>query len=302
MTEHPTLIVLLGSTGVGKSDLAISLACHWGIGIISADSRQIYREIPIGTAAPCSQDLAAVPHYFIGTRSVQEAYSAASYEQDALRLLSELFAQKPIALATGGSMMYIDALCYGIDDIPDVKPEIRESVYARWREEGLSGILDELRTLDPVYYEKVDHQNHKRVLHGYEICISSGRPFSSFHSGIKQQRPFDIIKIGIERPRTELYERINKRVNLMIEAGLEAEARSVYPLKHLNALNTVGYKELFAYFDGTITYEEAIRQIQKNSRVYARKQQTWWKRQSDIHWFPATPPSVIMDFLNGRLF
>ncbi len=302
MTERPTLIVLLGSTGVGKSNLAISLARHFGIGIISADSRQIYREIPIGTAAPSLQDLTAVPHYFIGTRSVQEAYSAASYEQDALQLLSDLFTKKTIALVTGGSMMYIDALCYGIDDIPDVKPEIRASVYARWEKEGLYHILEELRILDPVYHEKVDHQNYKRVLHGYEVCISSGRPFSSFHSGIRQQRPFDIIKIGIERPRAELYERINRRVNLMMEAGLEAEARSVYPMKHLNALNTVGYKELFAYFDGIISYEEAIRRIQKNSRVYARKQQTWWKRQSDIHWFSAKNPSAIIDFLNGRIF
>ena len=283
--QRPTLIVLLGPTGVGKTALGIQLALQLGCSILSADSRQIYRELPIGTAAPTPEERAAVPHYFVGTHSVTEGYSAASYEADVLRLLEGLFVDHPIQLLSGGSMMYIDAVCRGIDEIPDVNPAIRTEVWHRYEAQGLAPILTELEQLDPRYYATVDHQNYKRVLHGYEVCLSTGRPFSSFHTGQAKHRPFDIIKIGLTREREELYARINERVLQMMSLGLEAEARAVYPHRHLNALNTVGYKELFAYFDGMISLEEAIRLIQRNSRHYARKQLTWWKRDPEVHWY-----------------
>ena len=281
---RPTLVVLLGPTGVGKTALGIQLASQLGCSILSADSRQIYHELPIGTAAPTPEERAAVPHYFVGTHSVTEGYSAASYEADVLRLLEGLFVDHPIQLLSGGSMMYIDAVCRGIDEIPDVDPAIRTEVWHRYETQGLAPILTELEQLDPRYYATVDHQNYKRVLHGYEVCLSTGRPFSSFHTGQAKHRPFDIIKIGLTREREELYARIDERVLQMMSLGLEAEARAVYPHRHLNALNTVGYKELFAYFDGMISLEEAIRLIQRNSRHYARKQLTWWKRDPEVHW------------------
>lgn len=283
--QRPTLIVLLGPTGVGKTALGVQLALQLGCSILSADSRQIYRELPIGTAAPTPEERAAVPHYFVGTHSVTEGYSAASYEADALSLLEGLFVDHPIQLLSGGSMMYIDAVCRGIDEIPDVDPAIRTEVWHRYETQGLAPILTELEQLDPRYYATVDHQNYKRVLHGYEVCLSSGRPFSSFHTGQAKHRPFDIIKIGLTREREELYARIDERVLQMMSLGLEAESRAVYPHRHLNALNTVGYKELFAYFDGMISLEEAIRLIQRNSRHYARKQLTWWKRDPEVHWY-----------------
>ena len=283
--QRPTLVVLLGPTGVGKTALGIQLALQLGCSILSADSRQIYRELPIGTAAPTPEERAAVPHYFVGTHSVTEGYSAASYEADVLRLLEGLFVDHPIQLLSGGSMMYIDAVCRGIDEIPDVDPAIRTEVWHRYETQGLAPILTELEQLDPRYYTTVDHQNYKRVLHGYEVCLSTGRPFSSFHTGQAKHRPFDIIKIGLTREREELYARIDDRVLQMMSLGLEAEARAVYPHRHLNALNTVGYKELFAYFDGMISLEEAIRLIQRNSRHYARKQLTWWKRDPEVHWY-----------------
>ena len=283
--QRPTLIVLLGPTGIGKTALGIQLALQLGCSILSADSRQIYCELPIGTAAPTPEERAAVPHYFVGTHSVTEGYSAASYEADVLRLLEGLFVDHPIQLLSGGSMMYIDAVCRGIDEIPDVDPAIRTEVWHRYETQGLAPILMELEQLDPRYYATVDHQNYKRVLHGYEVCLSTGRPFSSFHTGQAKHRPFDIIKIGLTREREELYARINERVLQMMSLGLEAEARAVYPHRHLNALNTVGYKELFAYFDGMISLEEAIRLIQRNSRHYARKQLTWWKRDPEVHWY-----------------
>ena len=283
--QRPTLIVLLGPTGVGKTALGIQLALQLGCSILSADSRQIYRELPIGTAAPTPEERAAVPHYFVGTHSVTEGYSAASYEADVLRLLEGLFVDHPIQLLSGGSMMYIDAVCRGIDEIPDVDPAIRTEVWHRYETQGLAPILTELEQLDPRYYTTVDHQNYKRVLHGYEVCLSTGRPFSSFHTGQAKHRPFDIIKIGLTREREELYARIDDRVLQMMSLGLEAEARAVYPHRHLNALNTVGYKELFAYFDGTVSLDEAIRLIQRNSRHYARKQLTWWKRDPKVRWY-----------------
>ena len=280
-----TLIVLLGPTGVGKTTLSLDLAKYFQTEIISADSRQIYREIPIGTAAPSQQERTAVPHHLVATHSIFTPYSVSQFEQDALPLIQEIHGKSNYALASGGSMMYIDTLCHGIDNIPDIPLEIRESVWQRYAEEGLENILQELSLLDPHYYAKVDKQNYKRVLHGYEVCISTGKPFSSFHSGIKKKRPWRIIKIGLIRERDELYQRINQRVHQMIDHGLVNEAKAVYPYRHLNSLNTVGYKELFEHFDGHITLDEAIHKIQKNSRVYARKQLSWWKRDQEIRWF-----------------
>lgn len=282
--RRPRLIVLLGPTGVGKTALSVRLAQHLGTEILSADSRQIFRELPIGTAAPSATEQAAVPHHFIGTHSIHESYSAAAYEADALSLLDRLFSEKDTAVVAGGSMMYVDALCRGIDSIPDVDPEVRQAVWQRYQHEGLDGILSELRLLDPDYYSKVDPKNYKRVLHGYEVYLSTGHPFSSFHTGLAKERPFDCVKIGLVREREELYQRIDERVLGMMSAGLEEEARAVYPFRQLNALNTVGYKELFSYFDGDIDLPEAIRLIQRNSRHYARKQLSWWKRDESIHW------------------
>ena len=297
---RPTLVVLLGPTGVGKTALGVQLASKLGCSILSADSRQIYRELPIGTAAPTPEERAAVPHYFVGTHSVTEGYSAASYEVDVLHLLEKLFSDHPIQLLSGGSMMYIDAVCRGIDEIPDVDPAIRAEVWYRYETGGLAPILSELEHLDPRYYATVDHHNYKRVLHGYEVCLSSGRPFSSFHTGQAKSRPFDIIKIGLSREREELYARIDERVLQMMSLGLEAEARAVYPYRHLNALNTVGYKELFAYFDGTIPLDEAIRLIQRNSRHYARKQLTWWKRDPEVQWYHPDAPNDLLRAIGHR--
>lgn len=280
-----SLVVLLGPTGVGKTALSINLARELLTEIISVDSRQIYRELPIGTAAPTQEERAAVPHHFVATRSIHEPYSASLFADEACRIVEDIHVRSDYALASGGAMMYIDALCQGIDDMPDVDPEVRRLTWERYLKEGLEGILAELSVLDPAYYARVDRHNYKRVLHGYEMCISTGKPFSSFHSGIKQMRPWHIIKIGLERDREELYERINTRVLEMLRLGLEAEARAVYAYRHLNALNTVGYKEMFAYFDGLISREEAIRQLQRNSRIYARKQLSWWRRDSSIRWF-----------------
>ena len=296
----PTLIVLVGPTGVGKTALSIRLAQYFGCSIISADSRQIFREIPIGTAAPSGEEQAAVPHYFVGTRSVAEPYSAAAFESEVLELLPQLFDESPSAtvLLSGGSMMYVDAITKGIDSIPDVPEEVRSAVWSRYESDGLEGILAELRLLDPAYYRSVDPKNYKRVLHGYEVCLATGRPFSSFHTGQRKARPFRIVQVGLTRDREELYERIDRRVELMLEAGMVEEARQVYPLRSLNALNTVGYKELFSYFDGAIDLPEAVRLIQRNSRHYARKQLSWWRRNPEICWFhPDDWESIVKHIL-----
>lgn len=290
---------MLGPTGVGKTALSIDLAQALETEIVSADSRQIYRELPIGTAAPTAMERAAVPHHLVATRSIVEPYSASLFAEEATDIITHLHKEREYVLASGGSMMYIDALCRGIDEMPDVRPEVRELVWARYDAEGLDPILAELSVLDPVYFNRVDRRNYKRVLHGYEMCLSTGRPFSSYHTGTRQARPWQTIKVGLTREREELYERINLRVLQMIERGLEEEARAVYPHRDLNALNTVGYKELFAYFDGLISREEAIRQIQRNSRVYARKQLTWWRRDPSIQWFhPEDSDSILSCITN----
>lgn len=292
-TSSPLLLVLVGPTGVGKTELSIRLAQHLSTSILSADSRQIYRELPIGTAAPSLEERAAVPHYFVGTRSIHDYYSASDYEREALETLAELFQEQSIVLVSGGSMMYVDALCRGLDAVPSVPEELRRAVWQRYEAEGLEGIRQELEQVDPDYLGQVDPANYKRLLHAWEVYLATGRPFSSYHRGAPKQRPFRILKVGLQRPRPELYARIDRRVELMLEAGLEAEARAVYPYRALNALNTVGYKELFAYFDGTIDRAEAIRLIQRNSRHYARKQLSWWQRDPSIHWLDASTPDLL---------
>ena len=298
-----TLVVLLGPTGVGKTDLSIRLADTFRMPIINADSRQIFREIPIGTAAPTAEQLARVKHYFVGTHQLTDYYSASVYEQDVLRL----FKPQPegegleMALLTGGSMMYIDAVCNGIDDIPTVDDQTRDWMKQRLADEGLPALVEELRTLDPEHYEIVDRQNPRRVVHALEICHMTGRTYTSFRTNTKKERPFRIIKIGLNRPREELYNRINLRVDQMIADGLLDEARHVYPLRHMNALNTVGFKELFAYLDGVWTLQEAVERIKGNTRRYMRKQLTWFKRDDQIAWFHPLQEDEIISFIHEQL-
>lgn len=287
MTDNPlgnfNVIIITGPTGSGKSDLAIRLAETLGCHILSADSRQIYRDIPIGTAAPSASQLAAVPHHLIGTLPLDAYYSAASFEKDALKLISSLSSQNhKYLIVCGGSMMYIDALTRGIDDIPTITPEVRHRAYQLLEQEGPEAVIAHLRLLDPDYLEIVDINNHKRLVHALEICWQAGVPFSSLRSGTIRQRPFRIFQYALSLPREELFNRINARVLKMMEAGLEAEARKVFNLRHLNSLNTVGFKEMFAFFNGELSREESIARLQKNTRVYAKKQLTWLKKRPEI--------------------
>ncbi len=312
-----SLIVITGPTGVGKTEICLQIAEHYGIDIINADSRQIFAEIPIGTAAPTAEQMQRVRHYFVGTHHIGDYYSASNYEQDVLKLVGEIEGQRskdegqgehpspnnhhPIALLSGGSMMYIDAVCNGIDDIPTIRDDIRNEMKSRLEEEGLDTLLEELSRLDPEHYAIVDRKNPRRILHALEICHQTGRTYTSFRTGEKRKRPFNIIKIGLNRDRDELYERINQRVLDMMEQGLEQEARAMLPHRELNALNTVGYKEMFQYFDGAIPLEEAVRQIQSNSRRYARKQLTWYKRDAEIMWFNPENVNEITNYIDSRL-
>lgn len=295
-----TLLVVLGPTGVGKTELCLRIAEHYNIPIINADSRQIFAELPIGTAAPTPEQQQRVKHYFVGSHHIEDYYSAAMYESDVLELLQHEFQKRNLALLTGGSMMYIDAVCNGIDDIPTVDDATRELFKQRLSEEGLPALAKELKTLDPEHWEIVDRQNPRRVVHALEICHMTGKTYTSFRTNTKKQRPFRIIKIGLNRSREELYERINSRVLQMMEQGLEEEARRMYPKRTLNALNTVGYKEMFAYMDGSIPLEEAIRQIQSNSRRYMRKQLTWFKKDDSIQWFSPDNVEDILNYIDNR--
>lgn len=296
-----SLITLLGPTGVGKTELSLKVAERLGSPIISSDSRQLYRELPIGTAAPTPEQQARVKHYFVGTLRLTDYYSASQFETDVLALLTQLHATVPNVVMSGGSMMYIDAVCKGIDDIPTVTPEIREAIYQQFAQEGLAPILEELKAADPKHYEEVDRQNYKRVIHAVEICRMTGKPYSSFRTHTIKSRPFRIIKIGLTRDREELYDRINRRVDQMMEEGLLEEARRVYPYRALNALNTVGYKELFNYLSGEWTLDVAIEKIKRNSRVYARKQMTWFKHDPAIQWFHPDEEAALFQYLTQAL-
>lgn len=298
-----TLLVITGPTAVGKTDLCLEIAESRGIPVINADSRQIYRDMPIGTAAPTAEQMRRVKHYFVGTLALDEYYNASMYEQDVMTLLSQMFEGKDDALAmmTGGSMMYIDAVCNGIDDIPTIRDDIRQLYKDRLATEGLDPLLAELKTLDPEYYDIVDKCNPRRVVHGLEICRQTGSTYTSFRIRERKQRPFRIVKIALNRPRDILYKRINSRVDMMIAEGLEEEARRLYPLRHLNALNTVGYKEMFKYIDGEWTLDEAVERIKGNTRRYARKQQTWYKKDDDIVWFDAAEREHILNFISDTV-
>lgn len=279
------LVVITGPTGVGKTKVAIEAAKLLGCGIINADSRQIYREIPIGTAAPTTAEQAQVRHHFVGIKSLDEYYSAAQFEEDVMQLLPQAFWSKgDYAVMCGGSMLYVDAVCRGIDDIPTISDDIRTAVAAKLAAEGLDSLLDELMRLDPEYYNKVDRKNTKRVVHAVEICRQAGVPYTSLRTGIAKPRPFDIVKIGLNMEREQLFERINRRVDQMVTDGLESEARSVYGKRQLNSLNTVGFKEMFAYFDGTWDFATACARIKKNTRVYAKKQLTWYAKDPQMQW------------------
>lgn len=294
-----TLVVITGPTGVGKSDTAVWLARELNAEIISADSRQLYRDIPIGTAAPTAEQMAEVKHHFVGTLSLEEYYSAAQFEDDVMQLLPQLFARSPYVVMCGGSMMYVDAVCKGIDNIPTISDEIRREVVERFERDGAEAMREELHRLDPVYYNQVDLKNHKRVIHAVEICLQAGRPYSELRTNSVKQRPFRIVKIGLNLPREQLFDRINRRVEKMIEAGLVDEARRFYPQRHLNSLNTVGYKELFAWMDGTMDYDTAVARIQKNTRVYAKKQLTWYAKDTDMHWFSPSDHQEILKLVMG---
>lgn len=296
-----TLIVLLGPTGVGKTDLSIRLAQRFGASIVSADSRQIYQGIETGTAAPTACQLKQVPHYFIGTHTLEQDYSAGQYETDAMQVIEKLFEQSDYAVLTGGSMMYIDAVCNGMDDIPNVSDKVRQHVQHLYQTQGLTALQTLLKELDPAHYQKVDLCNYRRVMHAVEVCLETGKPYSSLLTHSKKERPFQIIKIGLNRPRPELYQRINQRVELMIADGLEEEARRVYPYKNNNSLNTVGFKEWFDYWDGkTDNKQRVIELIQQNSRHYAKRQLTWFKRDSDITWFHPDDEEGIVAFVLNR--
>ena len=299
--QTPTLIVLIGPTGVGKTELSLKIAENYHTEIISADSRQLYADLKIGTAAPTREQLERVRHHFVGTLQLTDYYSAAQYETDVLNTLNQLFQIHPVVLLTGGSMMYVDAVCKGIDDIPTVDKETRELMIHRYETEGLERLCAELKLLDPEYYNIVDLKNPKRVVHALEICYMTGKTYTSFRTRSNKKRPFHILKIGLKRDREELYERINRRVDQMIDEGLVEEARSVYPYRHLNSLNTVGYKEIFNYLDGTWTLPFAIEKIKQNSRIYSRKQMTWFKRDADIAWFHPDETDKIEAYIQENI-
>lgn len=293
------LIVILGPTGVGKSELSVHLAEHFNTAIISADSRQFYSEMRIGTAAPSDDLLKRIDHYFVRCIRVREYYSANLFERDVLELLENLFKQRNIILMTGGSGLYIDAVCDGLADIPDVDPAIRQKYNERFRDEGIESLRNELRFIDPEYYLQVDLRNHKRLIRALEVYATTGKKYSDFLSGEKTRRDFRIVKIGLTMTRAELYGRINSRVDEMIKNGLEDEARSLFDLRHLNPLRSVGYTELFDYFEGKTTREQAIGLIKRNSRRYAKRQMTWWRRDERIKWFDPRQSDEIIKHIES---
>lgn len=296
-----TLVVLIGPTAVGKTDTSLAIAKHYACPIISADSRQMYSGMEIGTAMPSKEELACCKHYFVGQLAPGDYYSAAKYEEDVIQLLEKEFANNPVMVMSGGSMMYIDAVCKGIDDIPTVDDETRAMVLAKYEKEGLEQLAVELRLLDPEYYNEADIKNPKRVMHALEICYMTGKTYSSFRKRKVKERPFNIVKIGLQREREELYERINTRVDMMIEQGLVEEVKKFEHLKHHNSLNTVGYKEIFKYLDGEWTLPFAIEKIKQNTRIYSRKQVTWYRKDEEIAWFHPTEIQNIIKYIEDKL-
>ena len=282
-----SLLLILGPTGVGKTELSLRVAEHYGCPIVNCDSRQVFRSIPIGTAAPTAQEQARVKHYFVATRGLEDDYNAGQFERDAMELLDTLFKTHEVVVMTGGTMLYADAVCNGLDDLPSVPDTLRQQVQRDYETKGLEWLQTEVQRLDPAYWQLVDQQNPARLAHCVEMCLTTGQTYSSLRTGERKQRPFRIIKIGLERPREELYDRINRRVIQMMADGLEDEAKAVYPKRQLNSLQTVGYKELFAYFDGEYDRNRAIELIQQNTRHYAKRQMTWFRRDKDIHWLQA---------------
>ncbi|MBR3883308.1 MAG: tRNA (adenosine(37)-N6)-dimethylallyltransferase MiaA [Bacteroidaceae bacterium] len=295
------LVVLIGPTAVGKTEVSLEIAEHLGCPIISSDSRQMYRGMEIGTAMPTKEELARCKHYFVGQLEPGDYYSAARYEQEVLALLEEQFPLHPTMLLSGGSMLYIDAVCKGIDDIPTVDDDTRELIKKRYAEEGLEKLSEELRIIDPEYYREADIKNPKRVMHALEICYMTGKTYTSFRTRKEKQRPFNIIKIGLQRNREELYERINRRVDIMIEQGLINEVKKFYHLREHNSLNTVGYKEIFKVLDGEWELPFAIEKIKQNTRIYSRKQVTWYRRDEEIAWFHPNDKEEILSYIDKSI-
>ena len=300
MSGRKRLIVIVGATGSGKTDLSISVAEHFAAPIISTDSRQFYRGMAIGTAQPSREQMARVEHHLVNCLDVSEEFNCGAYERVALERLAELFEKHDTVVAVGGSGLYIKALCEGMDDLPDAEPALREELLRRLETEGLESLVEQLRELDEVYYNEVDRCNPQRVLRAVEVCLTTGKPYSSLRKGGAKKRDFEIVKIGIDYPREELYGRINRRVDMMMDAGLESEARTMLPHRHLNALQTVGFSELFDYFDGTISKEEAVELIKRNSRRYAKRQMTWFRRDKDIKWFTKPTSAEVIAYLEQQ--
>lgn len=296
-----TLVILLGPTGIGKTDLSIDLAKQLNSPIISCDSRQFYKELKIGTAIPTNEQLNRIKHYFIGNKSVSDYYNVFLFETEAITLINNLFKKQNALLMVGGSGMYVDVICHGIDDIPDIDPELRKDVIVKYEQDGIDNLRFDLKKMDPEYYKSVDLRNKNRMLRAIEVKLQTGKTLSSFRRSRKKNREFNILKIGLERDRKELYERINRRVDLMVQDGLIQEAHEMLKYKKFNALNTVGYKELFEFFDDTISQEKAIDLIKRNSRRYAKRQITWFRRDKDIHWFNPQDQNKIIEFVKNEI-
>lgn len=300
MNSHKTLIIIAGPTAVGKTDLCVKLAKLFDTEVISADSRQFYRQLAIGTAKPSHEEMDGIKHHFVDSHSIHDYYSVGDFERDCLAVLEEIFQKKDVAILTGGSGMFIKIITDGIDEMPEADLELRQKLAQRCENEGLEVLANELKQLDPIYYQQVDIQNTQRVLRALEVCMATGKPFSSFRKNQKVNRPFRIIKIGLERPREELYTRIDKRMDIMLASGLEAEAKSVMDFRDHYALKTVGYREIYEYLDGEYDRNEMVRLLKRNSRRYAKRQMTWFKNQDEFHWFDAKNETEIVEFIQNK--